>query len=112
MLGPFPLTEEELSNEKYDNNGVYFLGGENFWGSNKIKYVGRGHLRTEIKLGLKKYSFFYYRVFPSIEGRFTKECSEYHRYGKSNNLDNKIHPARPNLSYPKCTELGCNGEPT
>lgn len=110
MLGPYPLTEEELSKEKYDNRGVYLLGKEGIF-SNKVMYVGRGHLRTRLKDKIGKYSIFYYRVLISQDGRFKKECAEFHRYGKANDLDNKIHPSRPNYGYPKCTEIGCDGEP-
>ncbi len=110
LLGPFPLTSEELKKDKYDNRGVYLLAHEKLLGY-QIKYVGRGHLRTRIKKGRGTYDTFYYRAYPSEKGRFKKECTEYHRYGKSKKLDNDIHPARPkNSSLSLCTEQGCKGE--
>lgn len=78
----------------------------------KIRYVGRGHLKTRLRTILKekKYEVFYYKVANVEFTRFRIECTEFHRYGKANLLDNKIHPAKIAGKYPRCTEIGCNGE--
>src|SRR5438132_873606 len=109
MRGPFPLTNEELVKSKYDNHGVYLLMDKGVL-FDTIEYVGRGHLKSRIGDKKDRYTHFFYRTYSTKAGRYKKECEEYHRYGKSNELDNKIHPARPDFSFPLCTELSCNGE--
>jgi len=111
MKGPFPLTSEELNKAKYNEYGNYLLCVETPT-SHKVHYVGRGHLKTRIARGLdiKKYTHFYYEYNTAEIHQFKKECTEFHRYGKANDLDNKIHPAKPTGYHKKCTEFGCNGE--
>jgi hypothetical protein len=47
-----------------------------------------------------------------VNGSYFAECEEFHRYGKSLHLDNRIHPARPPGSrLPLCSRKGCLGEP-
>ncbi len=111
FVGPFPLTAEEIDKARYNQYGCYLLGYSTA-ASYKIRYVGRGHLKTRLRTRLKerKYEVFYYKVANVKFTRFRIECSEFHRYGKANLLDNKIHPAKIAGNYPRCTEIGCNGE--
>jgi hypothetical protein len=47
---------------------------------------------------------------------FAEECRLFHDYGKRKHLDNERHPKVPDgpdgspRSYPRCSQLGCNGE--
>jgi hypothetical protein len=110
MLGPRPLTEREISLDKYNGSGNYLLCDETST-SYKVKYVGRGILKDRLKRGLNEgYTHFYYIKNSTKIKSFTKECQEFHRYGKANDLDNTIHPAKPEGYSKKCTEIGCKGE--
>ena len=110
--GPFKLTKEILADKRFDNSGNYILADSNFFGAKKIKYVGRGDLRNRLTRRIGKYQYFYFKINNNDSRSFHTECREFHRYGKANYLDNKVHPARPEPQhkYPLCTEVGCNGE--
>lgn len=110
MYGPIALTSEELDYAIFDKYGVYLLADNSSVGY-KIKYVGRGHLKTRLRQRIGKYNYFYYEHANHEFTRFRRECEEFHRYGKANQLDNKVHPAKPpGYDTPLCTQRGCNGE--
>lgn len=111
MRGPFPLNRNALSHKTFDQNGVYLLADKTA-ASHKVKYVGRGKLRSRIGRGLGGYTHFYFQVANLDTTAFRRECEEFHRYGKRPCLDNEIHPARPfpKQKYKSCTLTGCKGE--
>lgn len=107
--GPYELNKETIIEVVGDHSGSYLLADSHFWG-NKIKYVGRGKLKTRLKQRIGMYKYFYCKIANNHHTAFKLECREYHRYGKSNSLDNEIHPASPKTFGKKCAEIGCNGE--
>lgn len=117
------ITENRLNNLP-TKKGVYVFGKMFKPKNKKIKkfkpmYVGRSdtNLKVEIKQQYQNHvdkglTHFKYVEKKKPKTAFELECSLYHEFGKSKKLINQIHPARPKpkKDYPKCTELGCNGE--
>ena len=110
MRGPFRLTEKHLESMT-TSPGVYFLSDKGTKGY-LVMYVGRSSsLRSRLKQWVGHYANFFYRTTETENGAFFVECREFHRYGKTTNLDNKIHPAVPaGSSLPPCSEAGCKGK--
>ena len=95
-----------------DGPGVYILGNLSTKEKPLAMYVGRTvSLGRRVGEHVGEYAFFYYKETDTVNGAFFIECSTYHQYGKSNYLDNEIHPAVPaGSSLPACSEPGCYGE--
>lgn len=107
MNGPYNFTQEkidEIITEK--SAGNYALGKVNDEHTFIVEYVGRSDtdLNQEVKarLSLTKYSKFKYSYASSAKAAFEKECGNYHDFGGSTSLDNKIHPDRPDDTDWKC----------
>jgi len=111
MDGPFELTHDAV--EGLDCPGIYFLGATAEAGGLVVCYVGRAEdLTQRLRQWIGRRAVFWYRSTESVNGSYFAECEEFHRYGKSLHLDNRIHPARPPGSrLPLCSRKGCLGEP-
>lgn len=110
MEGPFILSEFEIDNlvevNKIGNYVLCLLEDKTF----VIKYVGRSDndLNDRLKKHLEEnYTLFMFSYASSIQDAYEKECQNYHDFGGSDKLDNKIHPAKPegiNCICPKCRQ--------
>jgi hypothetical protein len=109
LFGSHPLTTEGIDAAVVGvGPGAYALGrqdGNTFY----VDYVGRSD--TDLKARLKNWTdtnhtHFKYGFFDSPQLAFNKECSLFHDFGGTENLQNEIHPARPNGSGWKCAR--CN----
>jgi hypothetical protein len=120
MIGPVPFHRNEVDNIYEYEYGVYLLTKVDKYGVIVVVYVGRGYIKDRLIEHLsdktkKTARYFYFKVLPrDDEMGFQEECRLYHLYGKDDCLWNVNHPPVPAGSppeYPKCSELGCNGEP-
>lgn len=107
MSGPFRLTTAEIDREiTRSGPGNYGLGFANAEGRLTVEYVGRAD--SDLKVRLKshanegKYESFKYSYASSPKAAFEKECKNFHDFGGSQKLGNKIHPDRPSNSGWKC----------
>jgi len=105
----------ELTNEKIDevvtktSAGNYALGyvkDNSFY----VKYVGRADsdVNDRLKKWVGYYDCFKFSYASSPKAAFEKECENYHDFGETKSLDNKIHPDRPDgasWKCPKCDNL-------
>jgi len=89
------------------SGGAYALGIELLPnGEIPVKYVGRAdhdlnnRLKEHASEGRYKYFAFIYCA--SVVAAYEKECELYHNFG---NLDNAVHPIKPNPSC-KCPHCG------
>ena len=104
MSGPYKLDNETIDKEVTKiSPGNYALGKENKEGGLIIKYVGRadkdlnGRLKSWVDE--RSYTHFKYSYASSIKNAFEEECRNYHDW---KNLDNDIHPDRPDGKDYKC----------
>jgi hypothetical protein len=111
VKGPFRLTSTNASHNKLSTPGIYLLAEKHSKG-HLVLYVGRAKkLNNRLPKWVGKYDHFFYKPTKTEHGAFFDECHHFHKYGKANNLDNKIHPAVPaGTSLPLCSERGCKGE--
>ena len=113
MNGPFVFTASEIDKQITRTcAGNYALGRKNDKGGLTVKYVGRADSdvndRIKDHLG-KSYSHFKFCYATSPKAAFEKECENYHDFGGSAKLDNKIHPDRPDgasWKCPRCNKFG------
>jgi hypothetical protein len=112
MKGSFPLTKEEIDkqipekvigNYAYGHSKVNSEGREVF----HVDYVGRADeepLRERIKHGINEgYKEFKFSTATNVKDAFEKECQNWHDFGgPDGQLDNKIHPDKPNGTDYKC----------
>lgn len=105
MQGPYNFTSAEIDRVVTRTSpGNYALGrteGETFF----VHYVGRSDsdVNQELKARLAlNYTKFKYSYATSTKAAFEKECRNYHDFGGSEKLDNKIHPSRPPGTGWKC----------
>jgi hypothetical protein len=116
MRGPFPLNVPTINTFSDDAYGVYMLVCMGDDGATIVVYVGRGLLKERLTEHLDEKPLatgFVYKLLRDDFAGFEEECRLFHDYGKTKNLLNKRHPARPagsGRSFPKCSEQGCNGE--
>lgn len=91
----------------YKSPGTYVLD-KTPSGPFTVSYVGRsdddvaGRLKKHAVKGVYKYFKFEYAA--NARSAFERECSLYHYYP---NLDNYIHPARPEGTRYLCPVAGC-----
>ena len=93
------LIEEESA-------GNFALGRANDEGKFIVKYVGRADVdvSAELQNHLQGgYQMFKFNYALSPRSAYDKECRNYHDFGESKNLDNKIHPASGGSPCPVCT---------
>ena len=111
LHGPHALTEKDIDGAVVGlSPGVYALGSNTptvFY----VDFIGRSDndLNGRLKQWVGcKYTHFKYGFFSSAEEAFMKECNLFHDFGETE-LDNKVHPARPdgsNWTCPRCGALG------
>lgn len=108
MDGPHALTTNEIDRVVTRTSaGNYALGHYKGNGSKTfiVMYVGRadsdlaGRLKDHVG---EKYPLFKFSYATSPKAAFEKECKNYHDFGGSQKLDNKIHPDRPVGAHWKC----------
>lgn len=106
--GPYNLTNEEIDRHvAKDRAGNYAFGhmsGNTFY----VEYVGRSDndLNGRIKHGVGQYKHFKFSYAFSAKAAFEKECRNWHDFGGSDSLDNKIHPDKPDFTDLKCPVCG------
>jgi len=100
MKGPFLLTDSEVDRQVTRTApGNYGLGYTKDDGTFVVQYVGRSdddvnnRLHDWVGTNHKKFKYSY---AGSAKEAFEKECRNYHDFGGSESLENKVHPARPN----------------
>jgi len=110
MDGPFTFSSDIIDKIiTRTSAGNYALGFKNDEGTFIVNYVGRAdsdvNKRLKDHIG-ENYKLFKYSYATSPKAAFEKECENYHDFGGSDSLDNKIHPDRPSnskdWSCPKC----------
>ena len=105
MQGSYDFTSSEIDKiVTRMSPGNYALGytGDNTF---HVRYVGRSDsdVNQELKARLSSaYEKFKYSYATSPKAAFEKECRNYHDFGGSEKLDNKIHPSRPPKTDWKC----------
>ena len=105
MLGPYNLDNETIDNQITKKSaGNYGLGYVDDKGVFIVKYVGRSDedLNSRLKKHVGNYKMFKYCYATSPKVAFEKECNNYHDFGEAKDLDNEIHPDRPEGSDWKC----------
>lgn len=99
MTGPFPLSGLGIDREvTRQSAGNYALGYVNERKAFIVKYVGRSDSDVNARLHSwigAGYSCFKYAYATSAKAAFEKECTNYHDFGGSGKLGNKVHPDRP-----------------
>ncbi len=107
LNGPYTLSEKTIDRVITQTSpGTYVLGySEN--STFYVKYVGRSDndINSRLRDWVGKYSQFKFGYFGSPKAAFDRECTIYHDFGASEQLDNKIHPQRPentDWQCPKC----------
>lgn len=106
MNGPYDFHEKSIENEiTRISAGNYALGRINKEEKFIVEYVGRSD--NDVKERLKqhigeRYTKFKYSYASSSKEAFDKECKNYHDFGGSSTLNNKIHPDRPENTNWKC----------
>jgi len=109
MKGPFTLTNEEVDNQITRTCcGNYALGSVKD-GTFYVNYVGRAdeNLNQRVKQHCKEsYKYFKFSYATSPKDAYLEECRNYHDFGESVKLDNKIHPDQPKNCNWKCPN-GC-----
>ena len=110
--GPLAFDETEVGKVKESNLGNYALGFIRSSDSAFIpKYVGRSDsdLQKELKAKLSTKSqtrtHFMFSYAGSEKAAFDKECKNYHDFKRQ--LENEIHPARPNGTNHACPVANC-----
>lgn len=105
MNGPYDLNEKKINEVVSKTSaGNYALGYIDTKGSFIVKYVGRADsdVNDRLKDHVSKHPKFKFSYASSPKAAFEKECQNYHDFGGSKKLENKIHPDRPQDSNWKC----------
>ena len=106
LNGPYKLDNDTIDKAVTKKSaGAYALG---YLKDRKFvpKYIGRDGKDVNDRLKKwvgKGHSHFEFKYYDSPKAAFEKECTLYHDWKKQ--LNNKIHPARPddsNLQCPRC----------
>lgn len=99
LHGPFEYSKEIIDKEIPKNvKGNYILCNIESEDECDVRYVGRSDndLRTRIGHEIGKYSHFFYSIAESEKEAYHQECLMWHLYdGEEGELDNSIHPDRP-----------------
>lgn len=106
MKGSFVLSSAEIDKRVTQAKcGNYALGYVNDEETFIVQYVGRSdeNLGSRLKAWVDKgFSKFKYSYATSPKAAFEKECNNFHDFGGTDKLQNKVHPDRPNGSNWKC----------
>ncbi|MGG4456870.1 hypothetical protein ABEX29_01040 [Brevibacillus porteri] len=106
MDGPYGLDRITIASKiTRTSPGNYALGYINENQKFVVKYVGRADSDIRERLLAHvggKYPKFKFSYASSPKAAFEKECKNYHDFGESEKLDNKIHPDRPRNATWKC----------
>lgn len=110
MKGSYPLKDNAIdSHVSRRAPGNYALGYTKEGSTFIVQYVGRSDDDVNSRLhdwtdaGFKRFKFSY---ATSAKAAFEKECRNYHDFGGSRKLKNKVHPDRPNGTHWKCPVCG------
>jgi hypothetical protein len=110
LQGPFPLTQRDIDSRVRPTLGVYVLGHHIDVNNLTVKYVGRSdddvHGRLSKWAATGEYAYFMFKHVDSVLAGFEQECRLYHAL---DNLDNKVHPDRPDGTMYHCPV--CNHPP-
>ena len=107
MQGPHLLTsqgiDDAVANTSAGNYALGYTKEKTFY----VRYVGRADSDVNDRLkkwvGKKdKYKEFKFSYAPNPKAAFEKECHNFHDFGGTDELDNEIHPDRP-----EGTDWGC-----
>ena len=105
MQGSYPLTlvkiNEVVTRTSPGNYALGYSYGTTFY----VQYVGRADsdVNARLKQHLSEsYKSFMFSYATSPKAAFEKECHNYHDFGGSQSLHNKIHPDRPAGTGWKC----------
>jgi len=106
MQGPYDLTTEKINEIVTQTSaGNYALGYMNDSNAFIVEYVGRSDSNLNerlLKHAGEGYEKFKYSYAQNSKEAFEKECKNFHDFGGSDKLDNKIHPDRPADKDWKC----------
>jgi hypothetical protein len=109
MLGAYDFTSSEIdrvvTRTSFGNYALGYVKEDTFY----PRYVGRSDsdVNKELKARLPlKHPKFKYSYATSPKNAFEKECRNYHDFGGSKDLENKVHPDRPAGTDWKCPS--CN----
>lgn len=110
MNGPHEFSLEKINSVITKKSpGNYALGYVDSDSIFRVQYVGRADIdlndRIKDHLAKNKYKKFKYSFASSAKVAYEKECKNYHDFGESKKLDNKIHPDSPsgiNRNCPVC----------
>ena len=116
MLGPFALTDNEVSKRVPENVMGNYAFLQKKWLTDEyfVRYVGRSDsdLKREIKQQMKTdraagCTHFMFSIASTKKEAFEKECHNYHDFGGSDSLHNEYHPDKPDYTAYKCPVEGC-----
>lgn len=106
MNGPYFFNKDKVDEVvTRTSSGNYALGYVNDENAFIVQYVGRADIdvNTRLKQHIgEPYKRFKFSYASSPKVAFEKECRNYHDFGESKKLNNKIHPDRPQNSSWKC----------
>ncbi|MBA3045855.1 MAG: hypothetical protein FP824_06540 [Euryarchaeota archaeon] len=111
MEGPYELTSEKIdaiiTRTSAGNYALGYMNGDSF----NVNYVGRSDndVKKRLKDWVGEYKKFKFSYATSRKDAFEKECRNYHDFGGSKSLDNKLHPERPDdatWACPVCKIFG------
>jgi len=104
MNGPYVLSIEEVNSKinrnTYGNYALGYIDVDKFI----VQYVGRSdtNLNMRVSQHVGEYEKFKYSYASSPRDAFEKECKNFHDFGETRLLNNKIHPDRPANAGWKC----------
>jgi hypothetical protein len=110
LEGPFSLSHDSINAiVNLTQPGTYVLGRTNANNAFIVEYVGRSDtdLNGRLHYWVDSYSMFKASYFPSAEAAYCKECEIYHMFGGNQQLDNSIHPDRPDNTHWSCPVSNC-----
>lgn len=106
MNGPYFFNKDKVDEVVTRTSaGNYALGYVNDENAFIVQYIGRADIdvNTRLKQHIgEPYKRFKFSYASSPKVAFEKECRNYHDFGESKKLNNKIHPDRPQNSSWKC----------
>lgn len=102
LFGPFVYDKATINAKIPDNvKGNYILGNIDDKGEFEARYIGRADKNLKERIGheLGVYSYFFFSIAESARDAFNQECLMWHLGGEDKELDNKIHPDKPDNDH-------------